>query len=152
MKQIIKKIVTVLFLIYSLFFVIGSTLSPVFAHLKLYEYSSIFTGLYMNVCHQQPDRSFWILGYPVALCCRCYGFYLGVVLSAIASLLNKFRLKIKIFALLFSLITLDIIFNVILKVSTGNIIRFIVGIMIGIVFISVINYLFDYKKENSNAS
>lgn len=152
MKQIIKKIVTILFIIYSLFFVIGSTLSPIFAHLKLYEYSSILTGLYMNACHQQPDRSFWLFGYPVALCCRCYGFYLGVVLSALISLLNKFRLNIKIFVLLFALITLDIIFNVILKVSTGNIIRFIVGIMIGILFMSVINYLFDYKKENSNAS
>lgn len=152
MKQIIKKIVTVFFLVYSLFFVIGSTLSPIFAHLKLYEYSSIFTGLYMNVCHQQPDRSFWILGYPVALCCRCYGFYLGVVLSALISLLNSFRVNIKIFVLLLALIIFDIVFNVIFKISTGNIIRFIVGIMMGIVFVVIINYLFDYKKENSNAS
>lgn len=152
MKQLIKKIVTVFFLLYSLFFVIGSTLSPIFAHLKLYEYSSILTGLYMNACHQQPDRSFWLLGYPVALCCRCYGFYTGVAFSALIILLNKFRLNIKMFSFLLILVVIDVIINIVFKISTGNIIRFFVGIMMGILFISVINYLFDYKKENSNAS
>lgn len=152
MKQIIRKTVIIFFLIYSLFFVIGSTLSPIFAHLKLYEYSSILTGLYINVCHQQPDRSFWILGYPVVLCCRCYGFYTGVAFSALITLLNKFRLNIKMFLVLLIIVIIDGIINIVFKISTGNIIRFFVGIMMGILFISVINYLFEYKKENSDAS
>ena len=29
------------------------------------------------VCHQRPERSFWIFGAPVAVCARCLGIYLG---------------------------------------------------------------------------
>ena len=34
------------------------------------------------VCHQDPARSFWIAGAPVAVCTRCLGIYLGVVAGA----------------------------------------------------------------------
>jgi uncharacterized membrane protein len=29
------------------------------------------------VCHQRPERSFWIFGGTVAVCSRCLGIYLG---------------------------------------------------------------------------
>lgn len=34
------------------------------------------------VCHQDPARSFWILGEPVAVCARCLGIYLGAAAGA----------------------------------------------------------------------
>lgn len=34
------------------------------------------------VCHQDPARSFWLLGAPVAVCARCLGIYLGAALGA----------------------------------------------------------------------
>lgn len=34
------------------------------------------------VCHQDPARSFWILGAPVAVCTRCLGIYLGATAGA----------------------------------------------------------------------
>lgn len=34
------------------------------------------------VCHQDPARSFWILGTPIAVCARCLGIYLGAALGA----------------------------------------------------------------------
>ncbi len=34
------------------------------------------------VCHQDPARSFWILGAPVAVCARCLGIYLGAAVGA----------------------------------------------------------------------
>jgi uncharacterized membrane protein len=34
------------------------------------------------VCHQDPTRSFWIAGAPVAVCVRCLGIYLGASLGA----------------------------------------------------------------------
>jgi uncharacterized membrane protein len=34
------------------------------------------------VCHQDPTRSFWIAGAPVAVCTRCLGIYLGAVAGA----------------------------------------------------------------------
>jgi uncharacterized membrane protein len=33
------------------------------------------------VCHQRPDRSFWIFGGSVAICSRCLGIYLGVAIG-----------------------------------------------------------------------
>ena len=33
-------------------------------------------------CHQDPARSFWIAGAPVAVCARCLGIYLGAVAGA----------------------------------------------------------------------
>ncbi|MGH9510233.1 MAG: DUF2085 domain-containing protein [Terriglobales bacterium] len=37
------------------------------------------------VCHQDPARSFWIAGAPVAVCTRCLGIYLGAVAGLLAS-------------------------------------------------------------------
>jgi uncharacterized membrane protein len=33
------------------------------------------------VCHQQPDRSFFLLGGSVAVCLRCFGIYLGAAVG-----------------------------------------------------------------------
>jgi len=34
------------------------------------------------VCHQDPTRSFWIAGAPVAVCVRCLGIYLGAAMGS----------------------------------------------------------------------
>ena len=34
------------------------------------------------VCHQDPARSFWLFGAPVAVCARCLGIYLGAAVGA----------------------------------------------------------------------
>ncbi|MBI2678989.1 MAG: DUF2085 domain-containing protein [Candidatus Koribacter versatilis] len=34
------------------------------------------------VCHQDPARSFWIAGAPIAVCVRCLGIYLGGALGS----------------------------------------------------------------------
>ena len=36
------------------------------------------------VCHQIPERSFFIAGHPFAVCARCFGLYAGFTLAAIA--------------------------------------------------------------------
>ena len=41
------------------------------------------------ICHQRPDRSFWMFGAPLAVCARCLGIYLG---TAIGLLLRTLRL------------------------------------------------------------
>ncbi len=33
------------------------------------------------VCHQRPERSFWIFGDSVAVCSRCLGIYLGAAIG-----------------------------------------------------------------------
>jgi uncharacterized membrane protein len=36
------------------------------------------------VCHQIPERSFFIAGHPFAVCARCTGLYVGFTVAAIA--------------------------------------------------------------------
>lgn len=36
------------------------------------------------VCHQIPERSFFIAGHPFAVCSRCFGLYAGFTLATIA--------------------------------------------------------------------
>jgi len=45
---------------------------------------SVFAVLqfFSVVCHQDPARSFWIAGAPVAVCTRCLGVYLGALAGA----------------------------------------------------------------------
>ena len=38
---------------------------------------------FSKVCHQQPERSFFVAGYPLAICARCTGLYAGFTLSII---------------------------------------------------------------------
>lgn len=52
---------------------------------------SIYT-FYGFLCHQIPERSFWILGDPLAVCARCFGIYSGLFLGAIGlGLIGKTR-------------------------------------------------------------
>jgi len=45
------------------------------------------------VCHQDPARSFWIAGAPVAVCVRCLGIYLGAALGALVAVRRTVALR-----------------------------------------------------------
>jgi len=48
-------------------------------------YSAITLAIvffFSPVCHQDPVRSFWLFGGPVAVCARCLGIYLGAAAGA----------------------------------------------------------------------
>ena len=42
----------------------------------------IYRGLH-TVCHQMPERAFWIAGHPLAVCARCTGIYAGFALAVL---------------------------------------------------------------------
>lgn len=46
-------------------------------------YEQIFS-LCGHVCHQQPERSFFLNGLQLPLCARCTGIYAGLIAGAIA--------------------------------------------------------------------
>lgn len=150
MRSIIKKLILIFFFLYSLFFFLGSTLAPILAHFKIYKLSAILTSTYMFSCHQQPDRSFWLLGYPIALCARCYGFYFGVILSSILALFNKLKINLTAFMVIFMICIIDIALNVVFKINTSNIIRCITGIFMGTIFICTLNYMLNLKRRIKN--
>lgn len=45
------------------------------------------------LCHQDPSRSFWIDGTPMAVCTRCYGIYSGFALLWLSMPLLGFIVK-----------------------------------------------------------
>src|SRR5699024_9330561 len=41
--------------------------------------------LFHGLCHQIPERSFWINGQPMAVCSRCFGIYAGFLAGLISA-------------------------------------------------------------------
>ena len=38
-------------------------------------------SFFSYICHQKPERSFYVLGYQVAVCSRCFGVYFGLLVG-----------------------------------------------------------------------
>ena len=48
--------------------------------------------IFARVCHQIADRSFHLHGHPLAVCHRCFGFYVGFTLGlALLPFVRRFR-------------------------------------------------------------
>lgn len=147
LKIFLKKIILIILIIYNLFFVIGAILSPVLSHLGLYNLAAKITFLFVGSCHQNPLRSFYLFGYPFALCARCFGVYLSCTTSSIFLLMNKFHLNKFLFLFLIAFTIFDITLNTIFSIDTGNILRFFAGISIGLIITTITQYLLE-KGEN----
>ncbi len=50
------------------------------------------------ICHQRPDRSFWIFGAPVAVCARCLGIYLGAALGLLLRTSRSIAMRVLVTA------------------------------------------------------
>ena len=148
MKNKIRIILLALFALYSAYFFIGGTLAPIMAYFQHYDLSARLTSLFIYSCHQQPDRSFWILGYPMALCCRCFGVYFATTFLSIYSIFNKLKINKQTIVILILISLIDVCANLKLGINTGNIIRFIVGIIIGFLIIFTINGIFEIKRRS----
>lgn len=148
MKKI-SNIIIFVFSLYSCFFVIGSISAPLSAYFHNYELSAKLTSVYIYSCHQEPERSFWILGYPCALCCRCLGFYSGVSVGGLFALFNKLKISSRIFLVLFIFCFIDILINYFFGIrtyNTGNLTRFTVGIIMGLLFVTILQFIFKGKQ------
>src|SRR4051812_22204660 len=54
--------------------VIGAPLAQASGHSSL---AFVVYGAFGKLCHQLPERSFFIAGHKFAVCARCTGLYLG---------------------------------------------------------------------------
>ncbi len=52
----------------------------------------VYHGL-SGICHQMPERAFWVAGHPLAVCARCTGIYAGFTLAALLYPLVARRLR-----------------------------------------------------------
>ena len=55
-------------------------------------------GAFALVCHQRPERCFWIAGFPVAVCARCLGIYLGAAVGLLIRTSRHAAMKLLIVA------------------------------------------------------
>ena len=106
----------------------------------------------MFSCHQNPCRSFWIFGYPIALCCRCLGFYLGVAISSLIIVIKGWELSYKKFIVLFFIAFTDILLNYKFNFDTGNYTRFLIGIIMGFLFTALICIIYRLKRWLAGSS
>jgi uncharacterized membrane protein len=81
------------------------------------------------ICHQRPERSFWLFGAPVAVCARCLGIYLGAARGLLLRTSRRIALQ-----LLIAAVTLNILDGLTeLTGLHGNwmMVRFVLGLALG---------------------
>lgn len=81
------------------------------------------------VCHQRPERSFWIFGAGMAVCARCLGIYLGAAAGLLFRTSRRIALRLLIAAAALNL------FDAMTELAGlhGNwlAIRFVFGLLLG---------------------
>jgi uncharacterized membrane protein len=55
--------------------------APVLAHCSITATAFIYF-FFSPICHQIPERSFAVMGHPMAVCHRCSGIYLGIFIGS----------------------------------------------------------------------
>ncbi len=57
--------------------------APMLAANRQYAAASVTYSLFSRICHQMPERSFALAGFPLAVCHRCFGIYLGLAFGSL---------------------------------------------------------------------
>jgi uncharacterized membrane protein len=81
------------------------------------------------VCHQRPERSFWIFGASVAVCARCLGIYFGAGIGLWLRTSRRIALRLLIAAVALNL--LDVVTEFAGLHGNWLAIRFALGIALG---------------------
>src|ERR1022692_3022484 len=81
------------------------------------------------VCHQRPERSFWISGGSMAVCSRCLGIYLGAAVGLLFRTSRRIALRLLIAAAAVNL--LDAMTELAGLHGNWLLIRFAFGLLLG---------------------
>jgi len=84
-------------------------------------------NIFNIICHQKPERSFFIFGFQFFLCARCTGIYLFLIIFFFVNIVHPFK---SLFIFLFLALALNNITAI--EIFDKNIIRFFLGSLIGI--------------------
>lgn len=95
-------------------------------------------GFMKKICHQRPNRSFFIFGKQFPLCARCSGMYFSFIIGVVLSIINfRLLLIIKFYHvfLFFIVLAIPILvdgFTQLFKLrKSNNILRLITGLIGG---------------------
>jgi len=81
------------------------------------------------VCHQRPERCFWIFGAPVAICARCLGIYMGAAIGLMVRTSRSIAMRLLIVATLIN--GLDAVTEVVGLHGNWMVVRCGLGLMLG---------------------
>jgi uncharacterized membrane protein len=99
------------------------------------------------ICHQRPERSFWLAGVQLPVCARCLGIYAGVVAGAAAApvvgLVRRPRIPI-VLATIPAIASLVVEWTALGTPSNG--IRAITGLIGGAVIAAVVLATLHYER------
>ncbi len=82
------------------------------------------------ICHQKPERSFFVKGYQFPLCARCTGILVGFIITIICLTL-KFYTPVNYSVLLLTIMLVDWLFQFVKIKESTNIRRLITGVLGG---------------------
>ena len=118
-----------------------------FSH-KLAAFSYFF---YQPVCHQIPDRSFWIGDFTMTVCVRCFSFYLGGFCTLLFILIrNKInRWKMSAYFLLMMPAIVDFLLEKLYLYSDMDGLRFFTGLVFGIALFHLLILSIAVRDQNS---
>ncbi|MDX1587065.1 MAG: DUF2085 domain-containing protein [Balneolaceae bacterium] len=103
---------------------------------------------FYGLCHQDPQRSFWINGNPMAVCSRCFGIYSAVFIGwlsfpMVPALLEKIDgYKRWLLVAVVPINFIDVFGNFIEIWQNTHLSRFALGSLIGFSAVLVIGYEF----------
>jgi uncharacterized membrane protein len=107
-----------------LLFVLGSICAPYLSFLGLDAVAKYIYGIYGLSCHQVPSRSFFIFDHQIAVCARCFSFYLSMLaFGTLVSLIDVRPLDRKIAFLLVVPILMDVLLQTLGIKESTNLLR-----------------------------
>ena len=100
--------------------------------------NSLIYAVFAPTCHQIPSRSFYLWGFPLAVCGRCTGIYAGFLAGVLAlpfirGLGQTSLPRVWSFALATAPMAVDALGNFFGLWSTGNLLRFTTGFLWGVI-------------------
>lgn len=88
------------------------------------------------MCHQMPERSFFVCGKQLPLCARCSGILIGYIIGIVIAVITKCEFCLYMPVLILPL-AIDGGLQYIKRIESNNVRRFFTGIMGGIAIINI---------------
>lgn len=108
----------------------AALIAPYFSTHGFYIAALLLQRGFALVCHQRPERSFWIFGAPVAVCARCLGIYFSAAIGLLLRTSRQLALRLLVTAAALNL------FDAFIELAGlhGNwkLLRFGMGLLLGV--------------------